>query len=419
MTGFTQENDKGVPRDVLASTLPSKLGQARWLSIMGKDGCDNGAFDAKKKGGDIKELALGTDAGSVAWVPGSRIYQLIGDLAGAKGKLARAFATYDSTRGRVIFGQGTFDDEIERKSQDEVYQATQVGNKWKLTELFPAGPIPQRRFGSCAAYVYDKDTGVDGVFVLSGHSGGMTGTVTFKEVWWLDFSGNPGKGEWAQITDRFSNMDDIGYRREGACAYNPDTKQYYSWMGRANAKVPDGAKRSGGVWRVDLSTLGDALSDPANKLTWERLAKDNLAGIKGRRLVPSVYDWKNNRLFAIGGRNGLATYADVWAIYPDVTGAACQSLDPYAPFPIPTPVPLPTRPSTLPAACPFITNKVPPTVITAALANPTSVEGYDQLVRPGVPESPFNPRRVWLSVRNPSVPWHPLFNALSYKAGCP
>ncbi len=369
----------------------------------------------------------------VRWVTNSGAQQLTGDLVDAKGKLARPFAAYDSKRDRVIFGQGTFDDERDQETQDEVYAANKTGSKFQLKELRPSGSVPSRRFGTCAAYIYDKDTGVDGVFVLGGQQGGPSGAATYKEVWWLDFAGRT-DGAWQEITGRFANMDDIGYRREGACAYDAESKTFYSWMGRANAGVPDGAKRSGGMWKVDLTSLGDTNA----ALTWERLAKDNLAGINGRRLIPSVYDAVNKRMFAIGGRNNLDEYADVWAIYPGVTGAACQNLDPYAPFaPGPTPTnttvpptntpkpgetPPTVKPPTEPAqpgACDFIYSRVPAAVINAALANPSSVAGYNQLQNPGVPESPWNGRRTKLSLRNISLPWHPLFNGLTYKAGCP
>jgi hypothetical protein len=32
---------------------------------------------------------------------------------------------------------------------------------------------------------------------------------------------------------------------------------------------------------------------------------------------------------------------------------------------------------------------------------------------------PFNPLRTCLTLRNPGQPYHPLFNSLVFKAGCP
>lgn len=80
------------------------------------------------------------------------------------------------------------------------------------------------------------------------------------------------------------------------------------------------------------------------------------------------------------------------------------------------PTPEPTPPSVV---CPQILGRVPPAAIAAALADPSSVEGHDQLQDPGKPEGPFNPRRLRLSLRALALPYHPLFNGLVYRAGCP
>ena len=50
-----------------------------------------------------------TEGGGVRWVANSGVSPLPdGLLKDNKGKLARLFATYDSQRSRLIFGQGTF-----------------------------------------------------------------------------------------------------------------------------------------------------------------------------------------------------------------------------------------------------------------------------------------------------------------------
>lgn len=407
--GYARDFDKGCREMASVQIAPG-----RWVSVGGKDGCDG---DASRKGGDIKDLTVGAsaDPAGVRWLPGSGadIGSLPPELAANKFKLARLFATWDTQRQRIVFGQGTFDDERDQLTQDEVYQAVQTGSVWKVTELRPSGHVPSRRFGACAAYVYDKDTGVDGVLVLGGQQGGVSGTTSYKEVWWLDYSESR-HGEWSEITSRFGNMDDFGYRREGACAYNPDTKVFYSWMGRADATIPDGASRSSGAWMVDLSTL----ADESASLSWVRIAKDKADEPSGRRLIPSVYDPVHNRFFAIGGRNSLAEYADVWAIYPGITGDACTNLDPYAPF-RPAPTATPDVPPTAPEECAFLVDRVPAQVRSDALANPASVYGYQMLCNPNVPAGPYNGMRDRLSLRAPSQPYHPLYNALIWSCGCP
>jgi len=441
--GYTQDTDKGCRE--LASVQLSDTNSA---SVFGKDGCDNGAFDSGKAGGDIKELQVGdgASASGIRWVPNSGASELLDDLKDNKGKLVRLFAAWDAQRSRIVFGQGTFNDEIEDQSQEIVYAAKKVGSKYQIGKLRPTGDIPVRRYGSCAAYIHDQAAGVDGVLILGGQEGApeRIPATTYAEVWWLDFSRNA-NGQWTNISSRFTNLvkdpDNpsapyLGGRREGACAYDAETKTFYSWMGRASASVPDGASHSTGAWRVNLSQLGDANA----KLTWERLAKDNTPGLKGRRLFPSVWDSVNKRMFAIGGRNDLAAMQDVWAIYPDVTGEACANLDPFAPFrpgtvptatppvgpgptstpgqgPAPTNTPAPPPP-TAPEICDNIRERVPAAVLNAALAAPQSVQGWDQLCNPNVAPSLVNVKRNRLTMQDPGKKFHPLFNSLVWRCGC-
>jgi hypothetical protein len=262
--------------------------------------------------------------------------------------------------------------------------------------------------------------------VLGGQEGGPPGTTrSFNQVWWLDFT-KSSQGEFRDITSRFGNQKDIGFRRDGSCAYDTDSKSFYSWMGRADSKIPDGASRSAGVWRVNLAQLGD----PAAALTWERLAKDNLKGISARRLIPNIWDAKNKRILVIGGRGGsteLDEFMDVWAIYPDVTGEACMTLDPYAPYaptnPTATPpkpvVPTPEPPPVTAKACPQLTGVVPDAVVAAALADPTKVQGWGELQNPNLGPGPTNPYRANLGLQNPSAPYNPTFNSIMFKVGCP
>ena len=419
--GYTREDDKGCREMASVQAAPSL-----WVSVLGTDGCDNGMIDSTdKRGGDVRMLNIGdtADRRGVKWLSDRlNVGSVPRELATEAGKLVRLFATVDTQRGRAIFGQGTFDNDKDTRTQDEVYSAVRVGTKWNVRELRPTGDIPSRRYSSCAVYIHDEDTGVDGVFVLGGQQGGEASPSSYKEVWWLDFS-TRADGVWTDITSRFANMDGFGYRRGGACGFDADTKTFYSWMGRADASVPEGAEVSGGAWQVDLTNLGDE----AASLNWERLAADNLDGIDGRRLIPNVWDAANKRLFVMGGRNGLAEYDDVWAIYPGVTGAECAALDPYEPFrPVVPPTPVPPTPgpgpgpgSDMPEACDVITNRVPPVVITDALANPDRISGWGELQSPGILPGPFNKMRTHLSLRSTGVAWHPMFNGLVYKAGCP
>ena len=69
--------------------------------------------------------------------------------------------------------------------------------------------------------------------------------------------------------------------------------------------------------------------------------------------------------------------------------------------------------------CPQIVGLVPRAQIDRAVADPTHVPGYGQLRRSDLPPGPGNPPRERLSLRALSVPYHPLHNALVFRAGCP
>ena len=63
-------------------------------------------------------------------------------------------------------------------------------------------------------------------------------------------------------------------------------------------------------------------------------------------------------------------------------------------------------------------SSVPQAVLDQALANPERVSGYNQLERPSLPPGPYNRRRSCLTLQNPNLPYHPLFNSLVFRASC-
>jgi hypothetical protein len=83
-----------------------------------------------------------------------------------------------------------------------------------------------------------------------------------------------------------------------------------------------------------------------------------------------------------------------------------------------TPTPVPTVPPSE-KVCEFIIGKVPPQVISAALASASSVRGYGLLCNPNLPESGWNHERTNLSMEHTGLPYHPLYNSLEWKCGCP
>lgn len=101
-----------------------------------------------------------------------------------------------------------------------------------------------------------------------------------------------------------------------------------------------------------------------------------------------------------------------------------QVLPPTPTVPLPTdtprpPVASPTPNAPVARACDYILSRVPPAVISRALANPWDVFGWMQPANPALPPSPGNPLKTRLSMRNLGTPYHPLSNPVVFKVGCP
>lgn len=88
--------------------------------------------------------------------------------------------------------------------------------------------------------------------------------------------------------------------------------------------------------------------------------------------------------------------------------------------PTPTPLPTATPPPDAMCVCRVTRNKVPQSVIDAALANPAKVYGWLNPLNPNVPGpvEPPNPPRMCLDLLNRGRPFHPLFNSVIWRAGC-
>ena len=72
-------------------------------------------------------------------------------------------------------------------------------------------------------------------------------------------------------------------------------------------------------------------------------------------------------------------------------------------------------------ACPQLAawRLVPDPVVADALANPGRYYGWQQPNNPAIAPGPYNPLRTFLSLAAPGKPYHPLFNTVVWKAGCP
>ncbi len=105
---------------------------------------------------------------------------------------------------------------------------------------------------------------------------------------------------------------------------------------------------------------------------------------------------------------------------PDLPTSTPTDLPPTAtlvPVPTATPVPLPTT-DTSAEVCPGVAERVPASVIAAALGSPDSISGWNERCNPNAPQSPWNTLRTYLTIRNIGAPYHPVFNGLVYTCGC-
>ena len=99
--------------------------------------------------------------------------------------------------------------------------------------------------------------------------------------------------------------------------------------------------------------------------------------------------------------------------------APTPTLSPTPPRPTATPTSAATADPNQPGVCAFILGRVPPAAIAVAVATPQHVRGWNELANPAEPPSPFNLPRRMLSIQNIARPYHPAFNDLVYKVGCP
>lgn len=69
--------------------------------------------------------------------------------------------------------------------------------------------------------------------------------------------------------------------------------------------------------------------------------------------------------------------------------------------------------------CDSLKGRVPAADIEVAFTSPDRPAGSRQACNPNLDIGPNNPLRVYLSLRNPNAPYHPLGNNLVWKCGCP
>ena len=258
------------------------------------------------------------------------------------------------------------------------------------------GPTGPKLFGHAAGWDADRDR----MLIFGGTYDRLRGD---GDVWELDLSdADLDKAEWRRV-DVAPGPAPRG-RALHAGGFN-DAQDHFVIYGGAERSVY-------GTSEVVAAPETWALDFGATTPTWV-----DLGAAAGDKVAASMaYDPLHNTMIMWGGRGKVR--ADRQTISSDVLALERTILGP--PTATPTPRPVPTSVIPLdPKACDFIDGKVPPVVIAFALANPTRISGYAEPANPSLPPGIRNPPRVWLTLRNPAVPYNALFNSLAYRAGCP
>jgi hypothetical protein len=226
-------------------------------------------------------------------------------------------------------------------------------------------------------------------------------------------------GEWGYT--RILDLKDPGNPRQVAEYTIPETRMYpapadqsfgYSahnpWVHGDTAYI---AHYDGGIRAVDIS-------DPARprEIGYLIPAHRQAGAERLRSSMWGVMTDERGLIYASDMINGLY----ILAMGDSVAQVTATPTIPTNLPPVTTPTAVPTVvPPVLGNVCPQILRVVPASAINAAVANPRSIRGFNQPRDVGKPESPYNPRRTWLSIHAYSKPFHPIFNSLEYKVGCP
>ncbi len=281
---------------------------------------------------------------------------------------------------------------------DEPYGQTQflayesATDSWRWME----GPTGPKLFGHAAGW----DAANDRMIVFGGTYDRLRGD---EDVWELDLSdADLGMAEWRRI-DVAPGPAPRG-RALHVGGFNDAQNRFVIYGGAERAIYGDAeVVAAPETWALDFSSTPPVWMD--------------LGAAAGDRVAASMtYDPLHNAMIMWGGRGKVR--ADRQTISSDVLALDRKVLGPSPATATPRPAPTSVIPLD-PKACDFIDGRVPPVVIASALANPTRISGYGQPANPSLPPGITNPPRIWLTLRNPAVPYDVLFNSVAYRAGCP
>ncbi len=252
--------------------------------------------------------------------------------------------------------------------------------------------------------------GAVGLGYEDGHA--ITETLSAGTPVHLRFGVTP--GEWGYT--RFFDIKDPKSPKQVADFLIPEIRQYpppasgsytvhNSWVEGDTLYL---SHYAGGVRVLDIS-------NPAQPKERAYIVSQTAQG--ARSSIWGVMSDGHGTIFASDMVAGLWVYRELFPAL--VTNTPPPAAPTATPMPRQTATPEPATPVPAGPVCPQIVGRAPQPAIDAAVANPSSIGGYNELQDPGKPPSSFNRPRIWLSIRSIARPYDPLNNSLVFKAYCP
>ena len=237
----------------------------------------------------------------------------------------------------------------------------------------------------------------------------------------LDVSkADPASASWSTASD--SGTAPSVYFHQAA--YSPTDAMMYVYGGVKQNFMQSNESTNTNTYALDLSKWPNP--------TWDGLTP---AGTPGGRVASAMGYVPLHNTFVVGlGREKFESGDPLPAQNTQKNSFALTCMDAPTPTDVPTqgptdtPGPVPTGgatntaepPTAIPGdVCDIARSKVPTSVLNDAVANPGNYYGYDLACNPNLPVSIYNPLRRMLSISQPNKPFHPWYNSVEWKCGCP
>jgi hypothetical protein len=279
-----------------------------------------------------------------------------------------------------------------------------------------AGAGPNQVYGHVMVY----DSVGKRMLVIGGTRDGRLGSNT---VWALDLSKDTANASWSQLSTAGANLPRLALH---AGAFDASRNRVVIYGGVvSNFNLP-GENASTATYALDLSqnppawaNLNASLQERVGAvMEYTPLHKEVVIAVGRRKAkVPPPQDVQRSS-------HALSCADQPTQIPPPSTPVATTTnvptVLPSPPTPIPTASATPKPPESV-QVCKFIQRfaRVPSAVISAAVANPTKVYGFYLNCNPNIMPNMLNRPRRYLSIHDTARPWHPLYNSLELKCGCP